>query len=108
MEDHYILTGTISCGRVRPGHNCSVQFLIQKNNNDLIWHKLHSFPTKNQVKSDKYAQHITHNKKKHTKSYAYIYIYIYHCKTSSLFQPQSGYHGCRQTGETVVMRGLLW
>ena len=77
MEDHYILTGTISCGRVRPGHNCSVQFLIQKNNNDIIWHKLHSFPTKNQVKSDKYAQHITHNKKKHTKSYAYIYIYIY-------------------------------
>ena len=75
MEDHYILTGTISCGRVRPGHNCSVQFLIQKNNNDIIWHKLHSFPTKNQVKSDKYAQHITHNKKT-IQNHMHIYIYI--------------------------------
>ena len=76
MEDHYTLTGTISCARVRPGHNCSVQFLIQKNNNDIIWHKLHSFPTKNQVKSDKYAQHITHNKKKNIQNHMHIYIYI--------------------------------
>ena len=29
-------------------------------------------------------------------------------KTSWLFQPQSGYPGCRQTGETEVARGLLW
>ena len=30
-------------------------------------------------------------------------------KTSWLFSPQSGYHSCRQTEETmVVMRGLLW
>ena len=29
-------------------------------------------------------------------------------KTSWLFQPQSGYPDCRQTGETVFMRGLLW
>ena len=29
-------------------------------------------------------------------------------KTSWLFQPQSGYPGCRQTGDTVIMRGLLW
>ena len=29
-------------------------------------------------------------------------------KTSWLFQLQSGYPGCRQTGDTVIMRGLLW
>ena len=28
-------------------------------------------------------------------------------KTSWLFLPQSGYHGCRQAEETVVMRDLL-
>ena len=31
----------------------------------------------------------------------------YTAKTSWLFQPQSGYPGCRQTGETEVARGLL-
>ena len=31
----------------------------------------------------------------------------YTAKTSWLFQPQSGYPGCRQTGETEVVRGLL-
>ena len=30
-----------------------------------------------------------------------IYIYIYHCI-------KSGYPGCKQTGETVFMIGLLW
>ena len=29
--------------------------------NDIILHTLHSSPTKTQVNSDKYTQHITHN-----------------------------------------------
>ena len=33
---------------------------------------------------------------------------MYTVKTSWLFQLQSGYPGCRQTGDTVIMRGLLW
>jgi len=31
-----------------------------------------------------------------------------HCNNKLVVSPQSGYPGCRQNGETVVMRGLLW
>ena len=47
-----------------------------------------------------YTQFISYYGSRHT-------IVIYTVKTSWLFQPQCGYPGCRQTGETVVMRGLL-
>ena len=55
------------------------------------------------------SQYNTHvNLQPYQAEKAFAWFMIYTAKTSWLFQPQSGYPGCRQTGETLVMRGLLW